>query len=258
MAAKIPIYPWFDQVPDHLKTRNQLGELGLKPGGPIAARVEWDRGKKFAYLYDVAQAVAKRPLSTEARAKIESDKIARRTCPVCRRVFGRVLHGETCLDCYVYNADGTSRRDEGMWQVERVKPYVYTVWLSVDHVLGPYAAPVPPESRWYGWLLFPKTELRLILSDRKFGPDLLGHTHTWFLGRPINDLLAEWTIAEFAALAAIWPLLREWAIDASLPGDRFLPYALAGLDRLDAAEIKVEWYARRTTYYRDLRAQEGR
>lgn len=256
---KLPVYPWFDQVPDHLKTRNQLGELGLKPGGPIVARVEWGHGRKakVAYLYDVSQAVAKRPLSAQARATIEAGKLARRTCPVCRRVFGRILWAPTCGECNDYLPSGKSRREEGAFNVHDGDPYIYRVWLPLETAFGPYAAPVSENRRWYSWIPYPKIEFRLVLSDREWGPFLPGHTHAWFLGRPIADLLAEWTPAEFAVLAERWPILREWAIDASLPGDRYVAQALFGLERADAAELRFLWYERRTLYYRDMKVYGG-
>lgn len=250
--SKLPVYPWFDQVPEGLKTRNQLAEQGLKPGGPVVARVEWDRGKKYAYLYDVAQAVAKRPLSAQARATIEAGKLARRTCPVCRRVFDHILWRPTCEDCGRYGANGKPHNTEGRFAVDSVDPHIYRVWLPTEAPIGPYAAPVEEHQRWSSWLPYPKVEYRLVLSDREYGPLLPGHTHAWFFGRPIADLLAEWTPAEFAALAERWPILREWAIDASLPGDRWLAQALEGLERADAAELKFLWYERRTMYHRDI------
>lgn len=254
---RLPTYPWFDQVPENLKTRNQLGELGLKPGGPIVATVEWDRGKKYAYLYEVSQAVAKRALSTNARATIEAQKLARRTCPVCRRVQDHILWAPTCEECNDYRPSGESNKTDGHFTVHQVKPHIYRVWLPLEAAFGPYAAPVEERERWYGWIPYPKVEFRLVLSDRDWGPLLMGHTHAWFYGRPIADLLAEWSIAEFAALAAVWPILREWAIDASLPGDAYLSYALAGLERADAAELKMLWYEHRTLYHRDMEAYGG-
>jgi len=257
MMPSLPTYPWFDQVPENLKTRNQLGELGLKPGGPIVATVEWDRGKKFAYLYEVSQAVAKRPLSAKAAATIQSQKLARRTCPVCRRVFDHKLYGSTCDDCTAYGANGLTHTVEGHFSVQDIKPHIYRVWLPVETQIGPYAAPTEERERFSRWLPYPKIEFRLMLADRQYGPLLPGHTHAWFFGRPIADLLDEWTPGEFLALAEIWPILREWAVDASLPGSQWLEWALAGLAREDAAELRFLWYEHRTTYYRDMKPYGG-
>jgi hypothetical protein len=60
-------YPWFDSVPDNLKTKTQLGKLGLRPGGDPVAFVYWRRRRATYYLYDVAQALPKREMS-EAQA----------------------------------------------------------------------------------------------------------------------------------------------------------------------------------------------
>lgn len=255
----LPSYPWFDVVPDHLKTRNQLAELGLKPGGPIVATVDWDRGKKVAYLYDVGQAVAKRGLSAQACATIQSQKLARRTCPVCRRVFDHILWRPTCDDCAAYGVNGQPHTTEGQFRIHQRAlrgdaPTIYRVWLPEATPLGPYAAPVDARQRWYDWIPYPKVEFRLVLADRDYGPLLPNHTHAWFYGRPIADLLSEWSADEFLALAELWPILREWAIDASLPGSTWLEWALAGLAREDAAELRFLWYEHRTTYYRDMAA----
>lgn len=254
--ATLPTYPWFDVVPDHLKTRNQLGELGLKPGGPKVAEVVWDRGKKYAYLYDVGQAVAKRPLSAQAAATIQSRKLARRTCPICRRVFDHILRAPTCDECHDYYPTGAPRR--GGFDVHRADRHtrIYRIWLPDDTAIGPHAAPVPESWRFYDWIPYPKTEFRLVLADREYGPLLFGHTHAEFYGRPIGDLLKEWSAAEFLLLANEWPILREWAIDASLPGSRWLEWALIGLDKADAAELKFLWYEHRTLYHRDMRSYQ--
>lgn len=84
-------YPWFDQVPAGLKTRRQLAELGLRPGGPIVAQVVWRKGKAFANLYDETAALPKQQMTEAQRAALEKAKEKRRTCPKCRTVFGYVL-----------------------------------------------------------------------------------------------------------------------------------------------------------------------
>lgn len=247
----LPTYPWFDVVPEHLKTRNQLGELGLKPGGPKVAEVVWDRGKKYAYLYDVGQAVDKRPLSAQAAATIGSRKLARRTCPVCRRVLDHILRAPTCDECMDYYPNGTPRYADGWFSYSHGDRF--RVWMPESTPIGPYAAPVPEGQRYFEWIPYPKTEFRLALADRDYGPLLPNHTHVEYYGRPIGDLLKEWSANEFLLLANVWPILREWAIDASLPGDRYVAQAIAGLEREDAADLKFLWYEHRTTYYRDMK-----
>lgn len=77
-------YGWWDQVPDNLKTKTQLGELHLKPAGPVRARIEYGRNSRHRIydLYDVGEAVAK--VATPAQlAALEQARIAQRTCKRC-------------------------------------------------------------------------------------------------------------------------------------------------------------------------------
>src|SRR5574343_499175 len=83
------VYAW-EQAPENLKTRKQLAELGLKPGGPEVARVEWDRGRRYALLYDVAQAVAKSPATPAQLAALEKARLKRECCPHCGYALGFV------------------------------------------------------------------------------------------------------------------------------------------------------------------------
>jgi hypothetical protein len=66
----LPTYPWFDQVPDHLKTRRQLAELGLRPGGPVVAQVVWKRGRSWANLYELNVAQPKRAMTEAQRVAL--------------------------------------------------------------------------------------------------------------------------------------------------------------------------------------------
>lgn len=81
VAAELPTYPWFDQVPTGLLTRRQLSERGLKPGGPVRAQVVWRTG--FANLFPESEAVAKRPVSAAQREVLQrgrhSQQVARQT-----------------------------------------------------------------------------------------------------------------------------------------------------------------------------------
>jgi DNA polymerase III epsilon subunit-like protein len=89
--SSIPTYPWFDQVPDNLKTRRQLAEQGLRPGGPIVARVVWHRGDRWADLYDRNVAKPKRAMSEAQQAALAKAQASLRTCPGCKTVFSFVL-----------------------------------------------------------------------------------------------------------------------------------------------------------------------
>lgn len=109
-------YPWFDQVPEHLKTRRQLAELGLRPGGPVVAQVVWRKGEAFANLYDVGTAKPKREMTEAQRAALEKAHQAQRRCPGCRRVFEFVLpwRWEPWRDCPVCRIAGVTQ-DARTW-----------------------------------------------------------------------------------------------------------------------------------------------
>jgi hypothetical protein len=97
----IPTYAWFDQIPEHWKTRNQLADLGLRPGGPVVARVVWRRGRRWANLYDQRLAVPKRQPTAAQRAALAAAHQARCTCPGCQTVFPFVLPRRfDCPECH--------------------------------------------------------------------------------------------------------------------------------------------------------------
>ena len=87
----LPTYPWFDQVPEHLKTRNQLAEQGLRPSGPVVAQVVWKGGKRWANLYDVAAAKPKQAMTEAQAAALEKARAAQRRCYACGEDIGQVL-----------------------------------------------------------------------------------------------------------------------------------------------------------------------
>jgi DNA polymerase-3 subunit epsilon len=94
----IPTFGWFDQAPDNLKTKAQLAALGLRPGGPVAARVVWRGGRRFADLYDQATAKPKRAPSAAQLAALARAQGARRTCPGCGKVYSYVLPARWTVD----------------------------------------------------------------------------------------------------------------------------------------------------------------
>jgi hypothetical protein len=244
---KLPTYPWFDVVPDNLKTRNQLAELNLKPGGEIRALVEWKNGKRVAYLYDVAEAVPKPARTTAQLQAVEAAKRSRRTCPVCRRVLDYILNYETCKDCYDYNSNGTPRRVDGVFEIRRVTPYrEYQVWLPRDTPIAPYAAPLP--DKWTGKYgpYAGKQALNLLLSSRdEDALTIPNHTHTWYYGPWFDEWIHLQPLEQFLEVAEQWPIVREWACTCVLPKSTFLDYALAGLDEKEEARLRtfhyVEW-----------------
>lgn len=82
-----PIYPWFDQAPGNLRTRRQLAESGLRPGGPIRGRVVWRRGERWADLYDMNEAQPKQAATPAQLAALAKASEARRTCSRCKTVL---------------------------------------------------------------------------------------------------------------------------------------------------------------------------
>lgn len=101
----IPMYTWFDQAPEYFRTRRQLAEEGLRPGGPIVATVEWGRGRKakIAYLYDKTQAKPKQAPTEVQLAALAKAKAKRSTCPYCGANVGFVLprrwRAKDCPNC---------------------------------------------------------------------------------------------------------------------------------------------------------------
>lgn len=96
-------YTWWDQVPESLKTKTQLGEQGLKPGGPVRAQIEYGRGRRHR-CYDLyAVAEAKQKVATAGQlAALEQARIAQRTCKECGKVVerpGQLSPRGRCPDC---------------------------------------------------------------------------------------------------------------------------------------------------------------
>jgi DNA polymerase III epsilon subunit-like protein len=109
MTTEIPIFRWFDQIPEEHRgswlTRNQLSEQGLRParGAEPVARVVWRRGERRADLFDKHQAVPKRPLTAAQQAAQERRALQRRTCPRCgtvgERPVSRPWDWPDCPEC---------------------------------------------------------------------------------------------------------------------------------------------------------------
>lgn len=87
-TSDIPVFPWFDAIPEELRerwrTRKQLAAEGLRParGAHPVARVEWRRG--WAALFE-------RAASEAQRAAVARRALQRRTCPGCGTVFNVAL-----------------------------------------------------------------------------------------------------------------------------------------------------------------------
>jgi hypothetical protein len=97
-----PTYRWLC-VPRGLATFRQLAALGLRPGGrePVA-RIVWRRGRRWADLYVIHQAVPKRAPTPAQLAALDAALRARRTCRTCGRDAGYCLPRSWpgCLDCH--------------------------------------------------------------------------------------------------------------------------------------------------------------
>ncbi|GIL30445.1 RRQRL motif-containing zinc-binding protein [Actinocatenispora comari] len=77
----MPTFPW-GTVPNGLATLRQLAASGLRPGGqPIAARLTWRHGRRFANLYRLDAAKTKRqatPAQLDALARANAARAAKR------------------------------------------------------------------------------------------------------------------------------------------------------------------------------------
>ncbi|TKA11760.1 RRQRL motif-containing zinc-binding protein [Actinacidiphila oryziradicis] len=90
-ALTLPTYR-YRLAPAGLMTRRQLRAIGLRPGGhdPVG-EIRWRRGRRTAYLYDVATAAPVRPMTPGRARALAAAMLARRTCPDCRRDAGYVI-----------------------------------------------------------------------------------------------------------------------------------------------------------------------
>jgi DNA polymerase-3 subunit epsilon len=113
-ASALPEYGWFsDLLADSpLKIKTQLAQLGLKPGGPVRARVVWQRGRRIINvydLYDVHEAVPKRPRTAAQQAALAKAHLAKCTCTHCHMVAERPLPHRLCAVCLQARARETER-----------------------------------------------------------------------------------------------------------------------------------------------------
>lgn len=96
-------------APAGVATRRQLASWGLRPGGadPVG-RLVWAKGRRWADLYLIGRAKAKRPMTPARRTALAAAMRARRTCRECGRDAGYVIPPTfgRCIDCH----DGTTAR----------------------------------------------------------------------------------------------------------------------------------------------------
>jgi uncharacterized OB-fold protein len=242
MATEQPltIYTWWDQLPEHLKTKTQLGELGFKPGGPIRAQIEYGKGRRHRIydLYDQREAVQKVATPAQLRA-LEQARIKQRTCTRCGKVverpsdlsprgrcpaclaelatvaeieleLRRLLHGKTVV---VYNAMYDSTRFEEeiarmctpsdeqlLWLID--KDWSRSMWA--DH-------------QWNAWNRY--DEYRRLVSD---------HAQWW------RDRVSwECAMAEYAVFYGDWnERYRNYSYQALRGGHRAVGDCRACLDLL--------------------------
>src|SRR5690348_2855161 len=133
----LPSYPWFDQVPEHVKTRNQLAEQNLRPGGAVVAQVVWKRGKLWADLYDVP-AAKHNQVTTEAQAAaLEKARAAQPTCYGCGKDIGQVLWARfqperDCPYCHeAYVQELRQQRLDDRAEAQRLA----RTWLASKHTV---------------------------------------------------------------------------------------------------------------------------
>jgi hypothetical protein len=90
----LPTYP-YHSAPAGLRTRRQLRQAGLAPGGhqPVA-HILWNHkgpgrrqnGRRVAYLYDKSLAAPKRTATPAQLQAVGKALTARKTCPSCQQV----------------------------------------------------------------------------------------------------------------------------------------------------------------------------
>jgi hypothetical protein len=90
--ASTPVYPW-GGAPEHLATRAQLAQRGLRPGRQgVQALVLWRSrrggrprvdGYRYAALYDIGRARPRIAMSERRAVSLAAALAARRRCPNC-------------------------------------------------------------------------------------------------------------------------------------------------------------------------------
>lgn len=83
-------YPRWDEVPEHLKTKTQLGKMGLRLGRgqePVALKTHWKYNVPDYDLYDIAEATPKRKPSKAQLKALEKARRIACTCKQCKKVF---------------------------------------------------------------------------------------------------------------------------------------------------------------------------
>ena len=119
-------YTWWEQAPEHLKTKTQLGKEGLKPGPHHRAYMDTTKYRGGYYkLFDVKEAVPKRKVSAAQQKVLERARHAaeekRRTCPSCKTLVGSAheLYGDgicdACADAEFEAMRSRDRAEAAQW-----------------------------------------------------------------------------------------------------------------------------------------------
>lgn len=99
-------YKTWDDVPENLATKTQLGRMGLKPAKdqkPAAVRTSPLRYIPDRDLYEIALAVPKRKMTEAQAAALEAARRKAMTTTCCNRYVGTINwreKGDMCLVCY--------------------------------------------------------------------------------------------------------------------------------------------------------------
>jgi hypothetical protein len=81
-------YPWFDSVPEGLKTKTQLRQIRLVPTDEPKGYVYWRRKHETYYLYDQTETRPIREASPKQKVALEKARRKRYTCPECDTYYG--------------------------------------------------------------------------------------------------------------------------------------------------------------------------
>ena len=125
-------YTKWEDVPDNLKTKTQLGKMGLRPHKdqkPVAIKVGWKRSIPDYELFQVSEAIPKRQMSeaqTAALSKAQAASEQARTCKGCGYIEDlgqryrdkvRVTNGY-CPRCHLFHQIERDRRAAAEWAKE--------------------------------------------------------------------------------------------------------------------------------------------
>lgn len=95
-----PTYRWGD-APEHLMTRRQLGQAGLRKSGqdPVAVMRHYAEGWQIAYLYDSRTASERRPWTPAKQAAVQKAADSRKRCAECDEQLTYVPRSGVCNRC---------------------------------------------------------------------------------------------------------------------------------------------------------------